>query len=182
MYKEDYRETITRSDIVNFLKKEMTQGVVFVILLLTLLFVIPCLILIVLIKNTLFIAVATIIIALALFIIGCAVSRAAHVSHIVNRGLFSVTEDTLISVNERLYSKKIRRSLSSLPREHHDYVFIFESGKEFTVTDPIPRDTTRLEFSVKHSSKGDRFYVVTLNKKPDEIVLIYSSVIFSYKG
>lgn len=181
MYNEDRRELITRAVIGNFLKKEMSHGMGIVIAVVSLLFVIPFLVLSVIVDRLVFKIVAVVIIALGLVCVTSVACRVVYVIHTVNSGRFSVSEDTLVCVEELLYDKINRTSRSHLPVEHHDYVFRFESGKEFTVTAPIPKDETRLSFSVNHSNKGDLFYVVTLDKKPDEIVLIYSGVIFKYR-
>lgn len=168
-FKEDHRETITRADVAKKLKNDGTHGAKTIAVIMLLFFIIPFSLLMLLQLKELII-IGSIIIAFASILTLYAVFQAISISRTVSTGGYTITEDKFVSVTERVY---YRRRV-----EHHDYIFHFESGKEYTVSTPLANDETRIVFSVTHSNPGDTFYVVTLDKDPIKPVLVYSGVLF----
>lgn len=175
-FKEDHRETLTRVQIATKLKKDGTQGAIFLAIPMLLVIIIPLAFLMAVLQIKELIIVGSIIIALALALVIYSVSLAISVLYKVNSGKYTVIEDSLISVTEDIYYKRGRRS--GLPIEHHDYIFLFNSGKEYKASSPLSNDETRIMFSATHSNPGDIFYVVTFDNAPMKPVLIYSGVLF----
>ena len=169
-FKEDHRETITRADVAKKLKNDGTHGAKTIAVIMLLFFIIPFSLLMVLLQIKELIIIGSIIVALASILTLYAVFQAISISRTVSTGGYTITEDKFVSVTERVY---YRRRV-----EHHDYIFRFESGKEYTVSSPIANDESRIVFSVTHSNPGDTFYVVTLDKDPSKPVLVYSGVLF----
>ncbi len=178
MYKEDRREIITYKDVADNLKKNMLTSKRMIIALMIACTVPICIPLPMMIMGGVYEYAIVVSITVAL-IIGYAVYLSiAYLRQAskINGGHFKVREDVLVSVYLR---KRTVRSVRSRV-EIQEYVFDFESGRQFVVK-TTTKDGTRLEFSGKHSNKGDAFYVVTFDEKPNEVVLAYSGAIFQYK-
>lgn len=178
MYKEDHREIITYKDVANNLKKNMLTSKRMVIALMIAGTVPICIPLPMMIMGGVYEYAIVVSIPIAL-IIGYAVYLSIicirQVSKI-NDGHFKVREDVLVSAYLRKRTVRTHRSAIEI----QEYVFDFESGRQF-IARTTKRDGTRLEFAGKHSNKGDVFYVVTFDEKPNDVVLAYSGVLFQYR-
>ena len=177
MYKEDRREIITYKDVANKLKKNMLTLKRMVIALMIVCTIPICIPLPMMIMGGVYEYVIVVSITIAL-IIGYAVYLSIicmRQAGKINDGHFKVREDVLVNVYVRTRPMRSTRSRVDI----HEYVFDFESGRQFVVN-TAKKDGTRLEFAGKHSNKGDLFYVVTFDEKPNDVVLAYSGVLFQY--
>lgn len=177
MYTEDHREIITYKDVASNLKKNMLTSKRMIIALMIACTVPICIPLPMMLMGGVYEYAIVVSIPIAL-IIGYTV----YLSIIcirqackINGGHFKVREDVLLSVYVR--TRPRYGYLSS--GEIQEYVFDFESGRQFVVN-TAKKDGTRLEFAGKHSNKGDLFYVVIFDEKPNDVVLAYSGVLFQY--
>ena len=178
MYTEDHREIITYKDVASNLKKNMLTSKRMAIVLMIALAIPMCIPLPMMIAGRVFEYVIVVSFPIALIIGYEIYSSIAYVrrAHKINGGHFKVREDVLVSVYvQTRFVPSSRRRV-----EIQEYVFDFESGRQFVVK-TTTKDGTRLEFSGKHSNKGDVFYVVTFDDEPNEVVLAYSGAIFQYK-
>lgn len=178
MHTEDHREIITYKDVANKLKKNMLTSKRMVIALMIMCSIPICIPLPMMIMGGVYEYAIVVSIPVALII-----GYSAYLSIIctrqackINDGHFKVREDVLVSVYVR--TRPRYGYLSS--GEIQEYVFDFESGRQFVVN-TSKKDGSRLEFAGKHSNKGDVFYVVTFDDEPNEVVLAYSGAIFQYK-
>ena len=169
-FNEDHREIITRTQIAKKLKKDGTHGAIVLFAIMMIFFIVPFSFLMAVLQIKELTIVGSVIVALASALTIYAVFRAISITSIVNSGRYTITEDKFFSLTKHTY---YRRRV-----EHREYIFFFESGKEYTVTDPIANDETRIVFSITHSNPGDTFYLVTFDKDPTKPVLIYSGVLF----
>lgn len=178
MHTEDHREIITYKDVANKLKKNMLTSKRMIIALMIACTVPICIPLPMMIMGEVYEYAIVVSIPIAL-IIGYTVYLSIiciRQASKINDGHFKVREDVLVSVYIR--TRPRYGYLSS--GEIQEYVFDFESGRQFVVN-TSKKDGTRLEFAGKHSNKGDVFYVVTFDDEPNEVVLAYSGAIFQYK-
>ena len=104
------------------------------------------------------------------------------------RGEFSVYEDVLKSVEENKTDKITKKRLLLIiltgsyrvyNRPYHH--FVFESGKEFKAPCGEFRGS-RIESAARFSLPGDRFFLVSYDKKPNDIIWVYSAKIYSLKA
>ncbi|MBQ3012369.1 MAG: hypothetical protein IJD74_02400 [Clostridia bacterium] len=178
MYTEDHREIITYKDVASNLKKNMLTSKRMIIALMIACTVPICIPLPMMIMGGVYEYAIVVSIPIAL-IIGYTVYLSIicmRQTGKINDGHFKVREDVLVNVYVRTRPKRSTRSRVDI----HEYVFDFESGRQFVVN-TAKKDGTRLEFAGKHSNKGDVFYVVTFDDEPNEVVLAYSGAIFQYK-
>jgi len=178
MHTEDHREIITYKDVASNLKKNMLTSKRMIIALMIACTVPICIPLPMMIMGGVYEYAIVVSIPIAL-IIGYIVYLSIicmRQAGKINDGHFKVREDVLVNVYVRTRPKRITRSRVDI----HEYVFDFESGRQFVVN-TSKKDGTRLEFAGKHSNKGDVFYVVTFDDEPNEVVLAYSGAIFQYK-
>ncbi len=87
----------------------------------------------------------------------------------LQNGAFSVIEDKLESIRHVPTSHARRSRHRSYNDEFH-----FESGKIYTINSDAIRGT-RLHSAIEFSSKGDPFYLVVYDDRPDKPVLMYSA-------
>ena len=101
----------------------------------------------------------------------------------VNHKRYSVTDDNYVKQTEE------RKPLNSRSRR---FIFHFESGRKYIISpqelissDKLPYQTLidymRFAYSASFSHEGDPFYVVTFDRKPETIVLMFNKTIFDYK-
>ena len=113
--------------------------------------------------------------------------------------LVSVVAEIIITVsdvNHKRYSvfedKYLNETEERKPVQGRCFIYHFESGKEYTVSaDELVSaakqhyqtllDYMRLSYSAGFSHEGDPFYVVTFDRNPQKIVLMFSQAIFNYK-
>lgn len=179
MYREEHREIITRESVAQNLKKNLAGMNISFIIILAVAIIIPlCLPFPVMIIHGIigYIIAVSIVVVLVMAATVYFIVSSLQISRRIDRGLFKISEDILVSVKTQTRIEHNHRR----HHEIHEYVFEFESGRNFTVK-TSEKDGTRLEFSGNHSNKGDIFYVVTLDEAPDNIVLAYSGVIFKYR-
>lgn len=179
MYKEDQREIITYKDVASNLKKKLSGINVRTVIVIATCIIIPlCLPLPLTIAGGVieYVILSFCIITLTIGITVYLLISSCRISRKIDGGSFKVQEDVLVSVYTQTRIKYSHRRHIEI----HEYVFNFESGKQFIVK-TTERDGTRLEFSGNHSNKGDTFYIVTFDENPDDVVLVYSGVIFKYE-
>ena len=175
------REIITRAEIGQQLKKNAKEVLLGLIVLLPLL----CLIIAVAwglqsIISNFFIPVISIILSVVLAIIPTVFLLLAAISDVydslrilqaASKGSYTVCEDVFWKVDH------IHRHGWSRTTELE---FLFGSGKKYVI-DYHAKNDTRHKYIAEHSKQGDMVYLVTIDKKPDTPVLIYSGDLFKYE-
>lgn len=177
--KEQKKDTVTYTEIGQKLKKDALRNIPALVILYPMLFGIVALTY--LIKHIIYDIMATVFMVILLTTLISVVAEIITTVSDVNHKRYSVFEDKFL--NETEERRPVRRRC---------FIYHFESGKEYTVSadelvsaakqpDETLLDYMRLSYSAGFSHEGDPFYVVTFDRKPQKIVLMFNQAIFNYK-